>query len=290
MNENLTNRIVAQTVRRESNEPIKQYRPREGRGAGATASVVVLAAVAASSVLGVPGVARSTTVQAVVEQEVDENRASARIQERIDELAEDTDAMAGQYRASLANVRQLEIYNRQLEALIAGQREEAGSLREQIEEVTVIGRQIMPHMEEMIVTLEKFVELDVPFLFEERAERVAALRELMERADVTISERYRRILEAYQIENEYGWTIEAYRGDLETDGRVRTVDFLRIGRVALLYQTLDESEAGIWNQAERSWQPVDGYRIAIREGLRMARKQRAPDLVEIPLPAAEVIR
>jgi hypothetical protein len=240
----------------------------------------------ASSALAAPEVG----IEAVVEQEIRENELSAEIQAGIDELAEDTEAMAARYRAALQNTRQLEVYNRQYAALIRAQEEEMASLRDQIDHVAVISRQVLPHMEEMIDALENFVALDVPFLPEERAGRVAELRAMMARADVTFSEKYRRILEAYQIENEYGRTIEAYRGSIERDGESRTVDFLRIGRNALLYQTLDGEESGAWLQDEKRWESVDDFRVPVREGLRMARKQRAPDLIEVPLPAAEVLR
>jgi hypothetical protein len=93
-------------------------------------------------------------------------------------------------------------------------------------------------------------------------------------------------MEAYQIENEYGRTIEAYRAPLELDGEETTVDFLRFGRIALVYQTLDASRSGVWNREARSWQPLDsGYRSSIRDALRIALKQAAPDLVTLPLPA-----
>jgi hypothetical protein len=140
----------------------------------------------------------------------------------------------------------------------------------------------------MIDTLDQFVGLDVPFLLEERRKRVAGLREMMDRADVTISEKYRRILEAYQVENEYGRTIEAYRAPMPGADGSRTVDFLRVGRVALLYQTLDARESGMWDPGTKAWALLDdGYRAPIRQGLRMARKQVAPDLVEIPVPAPQ---
>jgi hypothetical protein len=116
---------------------------------------------------------------------------------------------------------------------------------------------------------------------------VASLRTMMDRADVTIAEKYRRILEAFQIENEYGRTIEAYRGTLEVDGTSRTVNFLRLGRVALLYQTLDGREAGAWDRAEGTWTTLSGYHNAIEQGIRVARKQVAPDLLRLPIPAAE---
>ena len=227
-------------------------------------------------------------LEAVVKQQVGENQASAKAQDRIDEISEETDSLAAKYRASLQNTEQLRVYNDQLEGLLEAQVVEMASLRRQIDEVTVIGRQVTPHMTKMLETLEDFVALDLPFLGDERAQRITSLKEMMGRADVTISEKYRRILEAYQIENEYGRTIEAYRGELESGSDSRTVDFLRIGRNALLYQTLDGQESGFWNKQAKAWQQLEGYRIPIREGLRMARKQRAPDLVKVPMPKPEV--
>ena len=106
----------------------------------------------------------------------------------------------------------------------------------------------------------------------------------MHRADVTEAEKYRRIMEAYQIENEYGRTIEAYRASLQLDDRETTVDFLRFGRIALVYQSLDETQAGRWDQTMGSWVPLDSsFRSSIRHGLRIARKQAAPDLIRLPL-------
>ena len=138
----------------------------------------------------------------------------------------------------------------------------------------------------MIDALDAFVSLDVPFLEEERAERTLELRKLMHRADVTEAEKYRRIMEAYQIENDYGRTIEAYRSTLTQGDKEVTVNFLRVGRIALVYQTLDESEAGAWNQDSRSWELLDAnLRSSIRNGLRIARKQSAPDLIRLPLLA-----
>jgi hypothetical protein len=115
---------------------------------------------------------------------------------------------------------------------------------------------------------------------------MAALRSMMERADVTTPEKFRQIMEAYQIENEFGRTIEAYRASLTIGDKETTVDFLRFGRIALVYQSLDESLSGRWDQESRSWVALDSsYRSALRQGLRIARKQAAPDLINLPLPA-----
>jgi hypothetical protein len=252
------------------------------------AALVLIAFVTATS--SIVSTSLAETIDKVVEQEVRENDTSATIQERINQLADDTEAMASQYRSSLENTRQLEIYNRQLEGLITAQVEEMASLRRQIDEVTVVGRRVLPLMVRMIDGLEHFIALDVPFLLEERQTRVADLRAMMDRADVTIAEKYRRILEAYQIENEYGRTIEAYRGKLEDDAPPRTVDFLRVGRTVLLYQTLDGRESGAWDAQAGAWTEVSGYRIPIQRGIRMARKQVPPDLIQVPMPAPEAVR
>jgi hypothetical protein len=141
----------------------------------------------------------------------------------------------------------------------------------------------------MIDVMAQFVELDLPFLPEERQTRIAQLQTLMERADVTISEKYRRILEAYQVETEYGRTIEAYQGELSGEEKARTVDFLRIGRVSLYYLSLDGREVGMWNNKTHAWMVLDNaYRQSVEQAIKVARKQLPPDLLTLPVNAVEV--
>jgi hypothetical protein len=146
-------------------------------------------------------------------------------------------------------------------------------------------------MARMISTLKKFIELDVPFLPEERTKRVNDLSAMMERADISVAEKFRRVLEAYQIEVDYGRTIEAYSGNLVVDGQDMEVDFLRIGRVSLVYQTRDGSRLGEWKQSAQQpgqWQALSqDYRLGINKALRIARKQLAPDLIMVPVSLNE---
>jgi len=209
-------------------------------------------------------------------------------QDRIEQLSDATDDLLTKYQSALRQKESLDTYNRQLDSLILSQKSERASLVEQIDRVELVSREVTPLMLRMIDALTLFVDLDVPFLEEERSERIKDLRKLMNRANVSEAEKYRRLMEAYQVENEYGRTIEAYRSTVKKEDKELTVNFLRIGRIALVYQTLDESEAGVWNQELRRWEPLDGtYRTAIRRGLRIARKQAAPDLILLPLPLAE---
>jgi hypothetical protein len=168
---------------------------------------------------------------------------------------------------------------------VASQTKTVTDMRAQLAEIENTHREVLPLMEKMVTTLEQFVALDVPFLVEERAKRVAGLKDLMARADVTNSEKYRRILEAHQIELDYGRTLEAYEGTLGEAESKRTVQFVRVGRVALLYQTLDGKETGYWDAAGKSWVQDDSYAHDVKEALRVAKKQGAPDLLMLPVPA-----
>jgi len=215
----------------------------------------------------------------------EKNDESAAVQKQIDELSDQTDELLAKYRTALTQIDSIRVYNRQLRELMASQNTELASLQDQLDRVEIVGRSVTPLMLRMIDALQATVALDIPFLLEERTERIEDLRKLMNRAAVTNAEKYRLIMEAYQTENEYGRTIEAYRSTLERGDREIKVDFLRFGRIALVYQTLDGLESGVWNQEKRQWMPLDAsYRTPIREGLRIARKQSAPDLVRLPLP------
>lgn len=237
----------------------------------------------------------SASIAANLNQAVGENNSAnssaQQSQRKIDSLSEQTDKLFNEYKVVSKEVDGLLVYNSQLEKQITNQINEMQKLGESIDQVTVIERQIIPLMLRMIDGLKQFVELDVPFLPQERQERITNLEQLMDRADVSVAEKFRKVLEAYQIENEYARTIEAYRGTLNVDGNSREVDFLRIGRLSLIYQTDDAKISGIWNKKEQRWEPLSNqYRSAIRDGLRIARKEVAPNLLKLPVVAAEAIQ
>ena len=234
------------------------------------------------------GTTSAQDIESAIAEERQGNDKSAQSQERINTVDDQTDVMAGEYRAIIDQIESLRVYNAQLSKLIASQEAELASLDAQIANVTVIGREVTPLMLRMVEGLDQFIQLDVPMLNKERAERIVGLRGLMDRADVEDSEKYRRIMEAYQIENEYGRTIEVYQDTLTMDGQERTLDFLRIGRISLLYQTLDGEEVGAWDNNQREWVELGSeYRDSIRKGVRIARKQLAPDMIRVPVSAPE---
>lgn len=215
---------------------------------------------------------------------IDQAQAS---QNKINKLSDQTQTMLMKYRQTLKQIEQSKSYIGQLEKIIASQNEEKVSMSEQIAELKETNAGVVPLMVDMVENLKTFVSLDVPFLLEEREKRLNDLDDMMARADVTTSEKFRRILEAYQIENEFGRTIEAYRGIQKRDGKELTVDYLRVGRVALVYQSLDAKVTALWNPSTKKWEDLDdSFKKSVREGLKMARKQTAPQLVKMPIFAA----
>ena len=212
-------------------------------------------------------------------------------QSKIDALTEETRQLLTDYKVVLKEIEGLRVYNRQLEKQIGNQEAEMATLSRSIDEVTVIERQITPLMLRMIDGLEQFISLDLPFYREERAARLATLMEMMDRADVAVSEKLSQILRAYQIENDYGRSFNAYPDTVNVGGTERKVDVLQVGRIALVYQTPDGEETGMFNTRTGQWEPVDdSYKTPVQNGIRMARQQLSADILSLPIPGPEAAR
>ena len=213
--------------------------------------------------------------------------ANATAQTQVDSVANQTEKIVNDYRAVTKVVDGLRVYNALLQTQINNQEAEMAALSESISNVALIERQIIPLMTRMVDALEEFIYLDTPFLMEERTDRIVRLREALERSDVTAAEKFRTVIEGYQIENDYGRTIEAYKGSTEINGNQIEVDFLRIGRVALLYQTVGGATTGAWDHSVGDFVelPPATYQAQVAAGLKVARKQVAPDLLVVPVAA-----
>lgn len=246
------------------------------------AALVALLATAA-----VAGGAHAQSLNEVTRVQREVGDAAIESQKKIDRISDESEELLGQYRYENERIDALEAYNSQLERLIESQNQELAQIEEQVGEVQDVEREILPLMQRMVESVARLIELDLPFLIEERRDRVEMLRSLMDRADVTISEKFRRVLEAYQIESDYGRTVDTYRDEIDLEGGPRIVDVLSVGRVVLLYQTLDGEASGIWDAETRSWHPLPRIHNAdIRRGIRIALDQEAPNLLQLPVPAA----
>jgi hypothetical protein len=231
----------------------------------------------------------AATIQEITDAGEARADAGAEDQQRIDAVADQTGKIVSDFKTVAKVVDGLVVYNSLLQRQIDNQEAEKIALSESIYNVALIERQIVPLMTRMLDSLEQFIALDKPFLMKERNERLVRLRGMMERSDVSAAEKFRRVLEAYSIEADYGRTIEAYKGSLDIDGRQQEVDFLRIGRVSLSYQSVGGGTTGAWDDDARTWVelPPSTYKDQVAQGLKIARKQVAPDLLVIPVLAAK---
>jgi sirohydrochlorin ferrochelatase len=223
-----------------------------------------------------------------LQAQVQTDKAAAEKQKELDAVRERTQDAGARYAQATADAESLERYNTQLGAQVKSQEAEMASIERQLLEIETTNREVQPLMAQMVATLDQFVQLDVPFLLDERTARVEILKEMLPRADVPISEKYRKILEAYQIELDYGHTLDAYQGRLKTGAEERTVEFVRLGRVSLMYRTLDGADTGYWDAKQKKWISDPSYRDDIQQALRVARGQGAKELLIVPVPAPEV--
>ena len=205
-------------------------------------------------------------------------------QERINNIVEGTRSLEDQYRAINKEIDGLKVYNRLMVAQTNGQAAVLEDIAISMDQVDVINRQIFPLMERMIDGLQQSISLDVPFLIEERTMRIDTLKDIMERSDVSVAEKFRKVMEAYQIENDYGNSSEWYRQSISLDdGTTRDYNVLRIGRVGLYFQSDDSQVTGRWDAQSKAWLVDDDARNEIRKGLRMAKQLIAPELILVPV-------
>ncbi len=227
-------------------------------------------------------------VQEALDAQEQSINASIAVQQRINALDDETREMLNEYRTTSSQIQDLIAYNEQLAKLVSTQRVELADFERQFNDLEITKRRILPLIVRMIEVLDEFVGIDMPFLEEERSLRVTELQKLMEKPDVPTSEKYRRVTEAYQVELDYGHTIEAYEGEMTDQGETRTVNFLRFGRLGLYYQTLDGLEIGYYDKNSDQWVQLDDeYRQPLDRAIRIARKQLPPDLIRLPVPAPE---
>jgi hypothetical protein len=245
--------------------------------------VIALATVLSFSFLAqaneLEAVAVEATMENVLEVGRENQQLSAASQSRIDSTERQTDKIVNEYKVVAKQVEGLKLYNEQKRIQIKAQLELMDKLDDQLDQVVVMQRQIPPLAQRMLESLENFINLDTPFRIEERQNRIDLVRASLAKPKVTASEQVRQVLEAYNIEAEYGRKIDSYEATVE--GKV--VNILVVGRIGMFYQTKDETETGVWNNDSQSWEIINGYRRPVRDGIRMAKKLAPTDMLTIPV-------
>ena len=247
----------------------------------------------ASTVMGAFALSGSAAVSAVTlndlhKEEAKIHAAAAKSQEKINALFEQSQELLVEYRQTVDQTENLKVYNDYIASLVEDQQRSIDSLQRQIDSIEDTKQGIVPLMFRMIDSLEKFVELDIPIHLEERRERIQRLRDLMANSNVTVSEQFRQVIEAYLVEVEYGTKMASYQGTITANGTENTVDFFNLGRTALLALSLDQTSAWVWDNEERQWKALgDDYLTSVVDAVKMANGVKTPDLIKLPIKAAE---
>ena len=240
----------------------------------------------AAAVIATSGNVFAQSVDQVLQADQRRLNLAQQSQERINNIVERKRSLEDQYRAINKEIDGLKVYNRLMRAQVDGQSAVLEDISLSMEQVDVINRQIFPLMVKMIDGLGQSIRVDLPFLMDERGKRVSKLTEIMGRSDVSVAEKFRKVMEAYQIENDYGSTSEYYTQSLTFDDTTRSFNMLRIGRIGLYFQSDDTKITGRWDNEKRAWVRDDSARNEVRKGLRMAKQLIAPELINIQVQAA----
>ena len=217
------------------------------------------------------------------------NREAAESQERINRLSNSSSSLFEEFKTESDNLEALLVLNANWRRQIAIQEDQLETISESIAEVRNVTQELPLLMSRMIASIEQFIELDIPFHLEQRRARIQFFRDAIDDPNVSTAERFRQILVLYQTENAYGRTHETYSATLNLDGVPTDVDMLRVGRIALTYQTKDRTRTGAWDSESRQWVTLEdgAYRNAIRDAINVSSGLIAPEIFELPIVAPE---
>jgi hypothetical protein len=226
----------------------------------------------------------ASEMELVLEVGRDNTELSAQSQSKIDATESATDKLINEFKVVSKQVEGLKLYNAQKRIQIQAQLDLMDQYDEQLIQVVVMQRQVPPLAQRMLEGLEKYVNLDTPFHIEERKQRLDLVRASLSNPKVTASEQVRQILEAYNIEAEYGRKLDAYDETIVLDGQEVVVNILRVGRLGMFFQSKDERKTGYYDTETSSWEELGGgYRVTVRDGIRMANKLAPMDIMMLPI-------
>jgi hypothetical protein len=226
-----------------------------------------------------------TEIQKAGQQNI---RASVQSQEKINNIFDQSQELLAEYRQLVEQTENLKVYNDHVAKLVADQNSQLASFDKQIGTIEGTKQGIVPLMYRMVDTLEAFIKADMPIDLTNRLARIDRLRAVLGNSAVNTSEMYRLVIEAYQIEKDLGTALVTYTDKLTVDGGEITVNYVYVGRVALLAQSLDEKQAWMFNRTTGQWEALgQEYLESTKFAIRVAGKQAAPELLKLPVLAAE---
>ena len=246
---------------------------------------VAYVVVASMLVLISPGWAGSAASSADTRKSIEEAIVlQQQTQKQIDDWVSEKEGLLSRIRNLKNELRYVERQQEEYASYSRKQEQNIRRIEEKQEDLKRMHREFEPYLEEMVERLQDFVQSDLPFLTEEREKRLAFISESMGDYHLAVSEKFRRILEALQVEAEYGRYPEVDETFLDIDGKPTKVQMLRIGRLALYYLTLDGKKAGRYDPKSGRWKELPRDSAGeIKSAIQMIGKNRTMALVNLPV-------
>lgn len=246
--------------------------------------------------------ARADEVGEALDTSLASQRAARESQARVGRLDDEARALREKRRGVEWRAMQLSAYAEQLEQEAAVEEQKRGQLETELNRIASTGTDLLPLMRRMVAELKDFVARDLPFLQDARRQRVADLEALLDDPRRGSAEKFRRVLEAYRTEVDYGHSLGAE--DAETacagtaapvasegvgpDAAPRKVALVRVGRVGLYCLEADGQRGAYWDATAARWEPLDDDGVeALQRALAVARGEAPPELLVLPVRAAE---
>ena len=207
-----------------------------------------------------------------------------RTQEERDAWASEQAGLEARYRTAKANIAYLAERMASEEKAVAGLTESIEEFERRERESKLLRSNLQDTLDAIMSRLEEFVAQDLPFLADERERRLEMLRRELSRPEVTGAEKLRLLLEALQVETEYGKSVEVDQQEIMLEGTSMFADVLRVGRVSLFWQTPDGEKVGTFDRGSWEWVELPAsYGRTIGDAIEMASRIRPVELIALPL-------
>ena len=220
-------------------------------------------------------------IQKKVESTIDLRQET---QKKEDTWAKKKAELIAKYRSLKKNRDYLIKVRNRTEKLLRAKKAKIEEIKRRMKESARIREELQLYLESVLTQLKDLIGRGLPFLLKERRERISSIEETLSDPEKGAAEKYRRVMEALQIEAEYGRTVEAYQETIDLNGQKVLVDILRVGRLSLFFQTPDGKLVGQYDRIKERWSLLPSkYCREIEKAIEIARRERTVELTRLPL-------
>jgi len=205
-------------------------------------------------------------------------------QKKQEAWAEEKNDYTARYRAAKAQVDYLEktkaFEQNEVASLDAG----IAELNRRMVESAKLKDNLEDSLNVVVDRLDGWVKQDIPFLVQERQQRLASLREVIAKPEVSGAEKLRRVLEALQVEANYGNTVDVSQERIKVGNDEVSADVIRVGRVSVFWRSPDGKRVGEYDRATNQWVELDRkYVESISNVREMVMRLRSTKVITLPL-------